>query len=85
MTFSGTITDFDHARLFGLVLADEGFFFPFNLRETLPTLRERFEVGTRVKFSTCASGPTVRAIDLVPVEATEQQPLTRSHESGEAR
>jgi hypothetical protein len=64
---TGTITDFDNAGMFGLIFADEGFFFPFNLRETPPPLRERFEVGTRVKFGTRRSGPTIRAIELVPI------------------
>ncbi len=71
MTLSGTITDFDEAGLFGLILADEGFFFPFNLRETPPALRGKLAVGTRVSFITCSSGATMRATDLVPIEATE--------------
>ncbi len=76
MTLSGTITDFDEAGLFGLILADEGFFFPFNLRETPPALRVKFSIGTRVNFITCASGATMRATELVPIEATESLRVT---------
>jgi len=68
MTFSGTITDLDEAGLFGLVVADDGHFLPFNLRETSAELRGRFEVGTRVEFGTRASGHTVRAIELMPID-----------------
>lgn len=80
ITLSGTITDFDNAGLFGLIFADEGSFFPFNLRETPLPLRGRFEVGTRVKFSTRRSGSTMRAIELVPIGTLEQQYVTRTAE-----
>ncbi len=85
MTTTGTITDFDKAGLFGLILADEGVFFPFNVRETPAELQERLEVGTRVKFSACTSGETMRAIDLVPIDAPEQLQGTRRNGSREAR
>jgi len=85
MALTGTITDFDNAGLFGLILADEGVFFPFNLRETAPALRKQFEVGTRVHFSTRASGPTIRAIELVPIDVGEQLYVPGRNQSGEAR
>ena len=85
MTLTGTITDFDNAGLFGLILADDGFFLPFNLRETPAALRGRFEVGTRVRFGTGPSGPTMRAIELAPIDTLEQQYLGGRNGSGETR
>jgi hypothetical protein len=85
MTLTGTITDFDSAGLFGLVLADEGVFFPFNLRETPPALLELFEVGRRIRFTTCASGSTMRAIELVPLDPGGRRYVTQRNSPGEAR
>ncbi len=85
MAIIGTITDFDDAGLFGLILAEDGLFFPFNLRDTSPALRGQIEIGARVKFSTRASGPMMRAFDLVPLNAAEQPHVTERNGSGKER
>jgi hypothetical protein len=46
MTLNGTISDFDPAGLFGLIITDDGHLLPFNLRETPPALRSRFEISS---------------------------------------
>jgi hypothetical protein len=68
VTLTGTVTDFDREGLFGLIRTDDGCLLPFNLRETPPALRRRFEVGTRVKFTRHTSEPTTRAIEVVPID-----------------
>ena len=68
MTYTGTVSDFDRAGLFGLIVVDDGGFVPFNLRETPCALRDRFQVGTRVRFRKQASEPTERAVELALIE-----------------
>ena len=72
MTCTGTVSDFDRAGLFGLIIADDGGFLLFNLRETPPALRSRFEIGTRVRFTTRASDLTARAVELAPIDASNE-------------
>jgi hypothetical protein len=72
MTCTGTVSDFDKAGLFGLIMADDGGFLLFNLRETSPALRSRFDIGTRVRFTKQASEPTARAIELAPIDALNE-------------
>jgi hypothetical protein len=68
MTFKGTVSDFDGAGFFGLIIADDGGVLPFNLRETPPALRSRFGIGTRTRFSKQASEPAMRAVDVAPID-----------------
>lgn len=68
MAFTGTISDFDRAGLFGLIIADDGGVLPFNLRDTPPALRSRFDIGRRVRFSKCASEPATRAVEVAPID-----------------
>jgi hypothetical protein len=68
VTYTGTVSDFDGAGLFGLIIVDDGGFVPFNLRETPFALQGRFQVGTRVRFRKQASEPTERAVELVLIE-----------------
>ena len=68
MTFTGTISDFDRAGLFGLITADDGRVLLFNLRGTAPALRGRFEVGTRVRITRHALEPTARALEVAPLD-----------------
>jgi hypothetical protein len=70
MTFTGTVSDFDRAGLFGLVIADDGALLPFNLREMPAALRARFLIGARVRFTRQAADPTARAVELAPLEAS---------------
>jgi hypothetical protein len=72
MTCTGTVSDFDRAGLFGLIIADDGGLVLFNLRETPPALRSRFEVGARVRFTKHASEPTARAVELAPIDASNE-------------
>jgi len=68
MAFTGTISDFDRAGLFGLITADDGRLLLFNLRGTSPALRGRFEVGTRVRITKQALEPTARALEVAPID-----------------
>jgi hypothetical protein len=68
MTFTGTVSDFDEAGLFGLIIADDGGLLLFNLRGALPALRSQFEIGTRVTFTKHESEPTVRAVEVAPID-----------------
>jgi cold shock CspA family protein len=68
MTFTGTVSDFDRAGLFGLIIADDGGLLLFNLRETPPELRSRVEIGSRVRFTWHASEPTARAVEVAPID-----------------
>jgi hypothetical protein len=68
MTSTGTVSDFDKAGLFGLIIADDGRLLPFNLRETPPAQRGRFDIGTRVRFSRRAAEPTARAVEVAPID-----------------
>lgn len=68
MASTGTVSDFDRAGLYGLIVTDDGELLPFNLRETPPAQRRRFEIGTRVRFTQHASEPTARAVDVAPIE-----------------
>jgi hypothetical protein len=68
MALTGTISDFDRAGLFGLIMADDGRVMLFNLRTTPPALRSRFEIGIRVRVTKHASAPTLRAIEVAPID-----------------
>lgn len=68
MAFTGTVSDFDKAGLFGLITADDGGVLLFNLRDTPPALRSHFEVGQRVRFTKHASEPATRAVDISPID-----------------
>ncbi len=68
MTFMGTVSDFDRAGLFGLIIADEGRVLLFNLRETPPALRSHVQIGSRVRFARHASEPTERAVEVDPID-----------------
>jgi hypothetical protein len=70
VTLSGT-----KAGLFSLIVADDGCLLLFNLRETPPAIRGRFEIGTRVKFPKHESEPTTRAVELVPIAASNDNGL----------
>lgn len=72
MTCTGTVSDFDKAGLFGLIIEDDGGLLPFNLREAPPALRRQFEVGMRVRFTKRASEPTARAVDLAPIDGSNE-------------
>ncbi len=82
MAMIGTITDFDDAGLFGLILAEDGLFFPFTLRDTSSALRGQIVVGSRVTFSTRGSGAMMRAVDLAPLGAAAQPHATERNRSG---
>ena len=71
VTLTGTVSDFDKEGLFGLIIADEGSLLAFNLRETPPAQRGRFEIGTRVKFIKHASQASARAVMVVAIEAAD--------------
>ena len=71
MTFTGTVSDFDEAGLFGLIIADDGGLLLFNLRGALPALRSQFEIGTRVRFTRHASEPNARAVELAPLDSSD--------------
>jgi hypothetical protein len=68
MTATGTVSDFDRGGRFGLIVADDGRLLPFNLSGTPPSLRSRFDVGTRVKFTKYAAQPTARAVNVTPID-----------------
>jgi hypothetical protein len=68
MVSTGTVSDFDGAGLFGLIIADDGRLLPFNLRGTPPALRSRFRIGTRVRFTGSAAAPTARAVEVAPID-----------------
>jgi hypothetical protein len=71
MTFTGTVSDFDRAGLFGLIVADDGSLLLFNLQEAPPAVRRRFEIGTRVRFTKHASEPNARAVELALLDSSE--------------
>jgi hypothetical protein len=75
MTFTGTVSDFDKAGLFGLIDADEGGVLVFNLWDTPPALRNRFEIGKRVRFGKHASEPATRAVQVAPIDDWHDGPL----------
>jgi cold shock CspA family protein len=77
MRCTGTVTDFDSDGLFGLITADDGDFVIFNLREIPPALRDRFQIGTRARFTKQASKLTVRAIELASIDASNE-PVART-------
>jgi hypothetical protein len=64
----GTISDLDQGGRFGLIAADDGGFLPFNLRDMSSPLRGRLEIGVRVRFEKRALGPTLRAVDISPLD-----------------
>jgi hypothetical protein len=68
MALTGTISDFDSAGLFGLIMADDGRLLLFNLRETPAALRSRFEVGTRVIITKHTAEPSARAVEVAPID-----------------
>jgi hypothetical protein len=71
MTFTGTVSDFDRAGLFGLIVADDGSVLLFNLRETPSAVQRRFEIGTRVRFTKYASELNARAVELAPLDSSD--------------
>jgi hypothetical protein len=75
MTLTRTVSDLDKAGLFGLVAAGDGRLVLFNLRRTPPALRDRFDVGTRVKITADASEPTTRAVELTPIDEYKRSSL----------
>jgi hypothetical protein len=68
MISTGTVSDFDRAGLFGLIVADDGRLLPFNLSDTPAALRSRFEIGIRVRFTRYAAEPTARAVNVAPID-----------------
>jgi cold shock CspA family protein len=70
VTSTGTVSDFDRIGFFGLIVADEGDFLPFNVRDTPQPLRGRVAIGTRVRFERQASNSTARAVDVIPLESS---------------
>jgi hypothetical protein len=68
MALTGTISDFDKAGLFGLITADDGRLLLFNLLGTAPSVRSRFEVGTRVRITRHALEPAARALEVAPID-----------------
>jgi hypothetical protein len=79
MAYTGTISDFDRAGLFGLITTDDGGLLPFNLRGISPAMRSRFGIGTRVRITKLASEPTARAVEVVPMdEWNDRQAFTIS-------
>jgi len=68
LTSTGTVSDFDRAGLFGLIIADDGGVLLFNLRETPLALRSRFEIGRRVRFTKHESEPAARAVAVAPID-----------------
>jgi hypothetical protein len=53
-----------------LVIADDGALLPFNLGETPAALRGSFLIGARVRFTKREAEPTARAVELAPLEAS---------------
>jgi hypothetical protein len=82
MTSTGTVSDFDRVGRFGLIVADDGRLLPFNLTGTPPSLRSRFEMGTRVKFTKYAAQPTTRAVNVTPIDE-RNEPILRGEQSAE--
>jgi hypothetical protein len=76
MAFTGTISDFDSAGLFGLITADDGRLLLFNLRGIPPALRSRFGIGTRVRVTKQTSEPA-RAVELAPIDGVKGPALRR--------
>jgi hypothetical protein len=72
MAFTGTVSDFDEAGLFGLIVADDGGVLLFNLWDTPPALRSHFEIGQRVRFTKHTSEPTTRAVDISPIDDSQK-------------
>jgi hypothetical protein len=68
MNLKGTISDFDRAGLFGLIIADDDRLLLFNLRDTPAALRNRFQIGMRVEITRHSSAPTARAIEFTPID-----------------
>ena len=68
MKVTGTVSDFDSSGGFGLIMADDGDFFPFNVGMAPAALRERLRVGTRVRFRTRHCEPAARAVEIIPID-----------------
>jgi hypothetical protein len=66
---TGIISNLDENGLFGVIDADDGRLLFFNLLRTVPALREKFRIGTRVHFSVDVSGLSARAVELAPIDA----------------
>lgn len=64
---TGVISDFDTDGLFGLISADDGGLFLFNLCGVNSPARDQFKVGTRVKFVEENGSPAPRAAALAPI------------------
>jgi hypothetical protein len=69
VTSTGTVSDFDRIGFFGLIVADEGDFLPFNVRDAPRALQGRVGIGTRVRFERRTSDATARAVDVIPIES----------------
>jgi cold shock CspA family protein len=67
VTSTGTVSDFDRSGSFGLIVADEGDFLPFNIRDAPQALRRCVEIGTRVRFERRTLDSTARAVDVMPI------------------
>jgi hypothetical protein len=65
---TGTVSDFDKAGLFGLIAADDGRVLLFNLRGAPAALRNRFEIGTRVRINKHTAEPIARAVEVAPID-----------------
>ncbi len=68
MALTGTVSDFDKAGQFGLIAADDGRLLLFNVRETPAALRNRFEIGTRVRINKHTEEPIARAVEVAPID-----------------
>lgn len=82
MTLTGKVSDFDKDGLFGLIIADDGSLLPFNLHEAPSLLRERCQIGTRVKFIKHASKPIARAVLVASIDAADDSGMLRATASG---
>lgn len=65
---AGTVSDFDNAGGFGLIMADDGGVLPFNLKGIPVALQRHFHSGARVRFTVYASHTGARAGDVVPID-----------------
>lgn len=68
MALTGTVSDFDKAGLFGLIAADDGRLLLFNVRGTPAALRNRVEIGTRVRINKHTAEPIARAMEVAPID-----------------
>ena len=80
---TGTISDFDPQGLFGVIYADNGRFYLFNLRDTPRALHDRFTVGRRLEFMELSGCRVPRAGHLLPLGLAGAEnsgsPAARAH------